>query len=146
VPRTCRPKANLHADWWPISLLSQWIYRLVRSLNSTALMQWELPCTRSHMSSKRDTVDVAVIDNCSPGVCNHGSCSSVPGGYICTCDPGYTGGDCSTGKVTFRVYQLLSIDVLLSERRIKMNGSAIRFDRILAPRFGRTEIGWLRGH
>ena len=37
------------------------------------------------------------IDECAPGPCIHGTCKDGVNQYTCTCVPGYTDTNCSTG-------------------------------------------------
>ena len=34
------------------------------------------------------------INDCDPDPCNHGNCVDLIDGYVCHCDPGYTGTHC----------------------------------------------------
>ena len=38
------------------------------------------------------------IDECATSPCIHGSCEDKINDYTCTCDPGWKGKDCDTGK------------------------------------------------
>ena len=59
------------------------------------------------------------INDCSPDPCeNGGICSDGVNTFTCTCDPGYTGPTCGTGKIksqsrlqtyTFYIKQLLLV-------------------------------------
>ena len=42
------------------------------------------------------------IDECASAPCNNnGSCEDLTRGYRCTCEQGYTGVNCETGKLSF---------------------------------------------
>ena len=45
--------------------------------------------------------------HCQPNPCVHGSCVEITGGYSCTCNSGYTGKNCDTGKVIVVVITML---------------------------------------
>ena len=52
------------------------------------------------------------IDDCESGPCqNVGTCIDGVNSYTCTCNPGYTGHDCETGRIThiLRVQKLYFI-------------------------------------
>ena len=38
------------------------------------------------------------INECLQSPCVHGQCSNTLGSYTCTCEPGWTGVNCQTGK------------------------------------------------
>lgn len=38
------------------------------------------------------------INECLQSPCVHGQCSNTQGSYTCTCEPGWTGVNCQTGK------------------------------------------------
>lgn len=45
------------------------------------------------------TVQYSDIDDCLPDPCEHnGTCNDEINDYTCTCVPGYTDKNCSTGK------------------------------------------------
>lgn len=40
------------------------------------------------------------IDECASSPCVHGTCADHINGYTCSCEPGYTGGNCQVGTRT----------------------------------------------
>ena len=41
---------------------------------------------------------VLTVRDCSSSPCVHGTCRHTSLGFSCTCDPGYKGDTCNTGK------------------------------------------------
>ncbi len=58
-------------------------------------------CTRSYISNGSDKYNVvSIIGYCYADTCkNGGKCVNNVTTYTCTCPLGYTGKDCSTGKI-----------------------------------------------
>src|SRR6218665_130726 len=61
--------------------------------------------------SNNNTKDVffllTVINYCDSSPCeNGGSCESIVNGYICQCQPAYTGDNCQDGKHDFHIKSL----------------------------------------
>ena len=48
-----------------------------------------------------------VEDLCLTNPCTHGTCTSMPGEYTCSCQDGYKGQDCDEGiyKIVFLYWQ-----------------------------------------
>ena len=53
--------------------------------------------------SEDQTCHVSDIDDCSPNPCVHGNCTDQVNGYQCTCDGGYEGTNCDSGR-TLLIY------------------------------------------
>lgn len=49
-------------------------------------------CTGTGYEGDRCNVN---IDDCTPGICQHGNCTDLVKNYTCVCDVGYTGRNCS---------------------------------------------------
>ena len=61
-------------------------------------VQWPFGLHKYKKSPFHDVFSITDINEChQTGICNHGTCNNIYGDYICNCDPGYTGPNCTQG-------------------------------------------------